>query len=348
MTDVSGVTELTAVDIGGTHVRFAPAIIRPGQRPQLGEAVVFRTADYAGLASAWRNYCVGLDQAPADAMSICFAGPVRGDTLQATNSHWVLNRPALEQELGLSKVHLMNDFGAMAHGVAVLSRDEFQRICGPSGRHDPQSDGVTTVIGPGTGLGVALLIRSGGQVKVVETEGGHIDFAPLDAMESAILSRLREQYLRVSAERIVSGPGLANLVQAIASIEQRPMVPVDDATLWRQALEPGGADDLPRLALQRFCMSYGSVAGDLALAHGASRVVLAGGLSQRLAATLGQSQFAGRFVAKGRYQSLMAELPVELALFDQLGLLGAAAGFGSALQTPNVKRWPITGAENES
>ncbi|MFK7956453.1 MAG: glucokinase [Lysobacterales bacterium] len=322
---------LTAADIGGTHVRFAAATIEPGQRPVLGEPVVLQTASFSGLSSAWNAYKRTLNSAVPDTLSVCFAGPVRGDTLQATNSHWVLNRCTLAAELGLKTVHLMNDFGAMAHGVALLKAHELETLSGPDRSATP-SEEMTTVIGPGTGLGVAILSRRDGQFRVIETEGGHIDFAPLDELESAMLRRLRERFLRVSVERIVSGPGLNNLVQCIAQIEQREITPLDDAALWQRALSPD-CDDLLRLALQRFCMSYGSVAGDLALATGASRVVLVGGLTQRLVGHLPDSHFAQRFCAKGRYQSVMADISVQLARFEQLGLLGAAAGYMDRLST---------------
>ncbi len=329
------VRRITAVDIGGTHVRFAPAELRAGERPILGQPVVLRTAEFAGLTSAWQSYLrhgqTRLEDPSTEAVSVCFAGPVRGQTLKATNSHWLIQRDRVAEELGVSQIHLMNDFGAMAYGVSQLSGDELEPICGEQGgpAADPLADGVTTVIGPGTGLGVAILIRRHGRLMVLETEGGHIDFAPLDEMESKIVSQLREQFLRVSVERIVSGPGLNHLAHAIARIERRKIQPLDDPELWAQALDPDPEDDLPALALQRFCRAYGAVAGDLALAHGASRVVLVGGLSNRLAPTLRQEPFFRQFCAKGRYQSDMAKIPVMVASHDQLGLLGAAAGFAA-------------------
>ncbi len=330
MAESTSAVTLTAADIGGTHVRFAKATVEPGRRPVLGQPVVLKTASYSGFSSAWKAYTQNLDASVPDTLSISFAGPVRGETLQATNSHWVLNRCTLAAELGLKTVYLMNDFGAMAHGVALLGEEELETVCGPQWSAKSKSE-ITTVIGPGTGLGVAMLSRGCGQFQVIETEGGHVDFAPLDRFEAAVLNRLREQFQRVSVERIVSGPGLNNLVQCIAHIEQREFTPLDDPTLWRQALDSDCNDDLLDQALQRFCMSYGSVAGDLALATGASRVVLVGGLTQRLAGYLRDSHFSRRFCAKGRYQSVMTDIPVQLARFDQLGLLGAAAGYQEVL-----------------
>lgn len=152
-----------------------------------------------------------------------------------------------------------------------------------------------------------------------------MDFAPLDSLEEAILARLRAQHRRVSVERIVSGPGLAAIHATIAKLEGRPVEPREDKELWTAALD--GGDPLAVAALDRFCLSLGSVVGDLALAHGAAGVVLAGGLGARLADHLPRSGFAGRFAAKGRFEAMMAAMPVRLITHPQPGLFGAAAAY---------------------
>jgi glucokinase len=185
--------------------------------------------------------------------------------------------------------------------------------------------GVISIVGPGTGLGVAHVLRRDGRAFVTETEGGHLDFAPLDSIEDALLARLRARYRRVSVERIVAGPGLAAIIEALAAIEGRPVPAGDDKTLWAAALD--GTDSLAAAALDRFCLSLGAVAGDIALAQGASAVVIAGGLGLRLADHLPRSGFAQRFTAKGRFEVMMAEIPVKLITHPQPGLFGAAAAF---------------------
>jgi glucokinase len=182
------------------------------------------------------------------------------------------------------------------------------------------------VVGPGTGLGVAHLWRDGaGHYRVQATEGGHIDFAPLDEIEDAILVRLRQRHRRVSVERVVSGPGLVDIHEVLASLEGRAVPPRDDKALWQAGLD--GSDSLAAAAVDRFCMALGAVAGDLALAQGASGVVVAGGLGFRIKDTLLRSDFAGRFCAKGRFAGMMAAMPVKLITHPQPGLLGAAAAF---------------------
>jgi glucokinase len=182
-----------------------------------------------------------------------------------------------------------------------------------------------TILGPGTGLGVAHVLRHEDRNHVIECEGGHIGYAPLDSIEDAMLARLRRRYRRVSVERIVSGPGLANIYEALAAIEGRSVEAMDDKALWAAALS--GEDGLAAVALDRFCMILGSVAGDIALSQGAKAVIIAGGLGQRLVDVLPRSGFASRFTAKGRFEPMMAAIPVKVITHPQPGLFGAAAAF---------------------
>ena len=315
--------QIVTVDIGGTHARFAIAELASGRRPMVGPHTVLPTAEFASLTMAWRTFLTDVKGAAPKAASICIAAPVRGSRIKLTNSPWLIQPEQLEEELDVDRLHLMNDFGALAHAADVMSPDEYETICGPD-KPLPEL-GVVTVLGPGTGLGAAALIRNPQRHAVVETEGGHMDFAPLDELESAIVDRLRSRFLRVSVERIVSGPGLDNLCEALSAIEAHPYQPRSDAALWAAALD--GSDIHARSALDRLCLSFGSVAGDLALAQGANAVVLVGSLSRRLAPILRQSGFSDRFCAKGRYQQYMSEIPVKLVTHDQPGLLGAAVAF---------------------
>jgi glucokinase len=219
---------------------------------------------------------------------------------------------------------IVNDFGAVGHAVAQLGEANFQHLCGPAG--PLPSEGVISVIGPGTGLGVAQLIRHGSGYEVVETEGGHVHFAPLDETEDRILEQLRTLFGRVSVERILAGNGLDSLHWALAASEGRAAEHHDDDTLlWARALD--GSDRLAVAALDRFCLILGAVAGDFALAHGAKAVVIGGGLGLRLAGHLPQSGFCGRFSAKGRFERHMAGIAVKLITHPQPGLYGAAAAF---------------------
>ena len=152
-----------------------------------------------------------------------------------------------------------------------------------------------------------------------------MDFAPVDAVDDAILAALRSDHRRVSTERINSGPGIVPIYRTLCALEGRAPQLEGDRAIWGAAL--AGEDAMARAALQRFCMTLGSLAGDVALVHGASAVVLAGGLGARLGPLLAGSAFAERFRFKGRYDRLMADLPVRLITHPEPGLLGAVAAF---------------------
>ena len=315
-------TKVVAVDIGGTHARFAIAEVGGGRVQSIGAATTLKTAEYASFQTAWQAFAAQHGPLPR-AAAIAFAGPVKGEALQLTNSHWVVRPALIRERLDVDDFVVINDFGAVAHAVAQATAEDFRHICGPD---LPLPDiGVISVLGPGTGLGVAQLLRRDGHYHVIESEGGHVDFAPLDGFEDGLLAMLRRRMRRVSVERIASGGGLASLYEALAAIEGRPVEPRDDKTLWTAALE--GSDSLAVAALDRFCMTLGSVAGDTALAHGAGAVVIAGGLGARVAGHLPRSGFADRLAAKGRFEPQMRALPVKLITLAEPGLYGAAAAY---------------------
>jgi glucokinase len=314
---------IVAGDLGGTNARFAIAELHADKRPTLGEPRKYKTADYPDLPSAWAAFAKDNDGILPRTASIAVAGPVEGDLIHFTNSPWVIRPATFASELGVDHLLLLNDFAAMAAAVGRLNEDELIPIGGPAG--PLPASGVTTVIGPGTGLGVAQLLRRGGRTIVLPTEGGHLDFAALDSVEEKMLSRLRQRFVRVSTERIASGPGLNNIYEALAAAAGEAIVPLDDADLWKAAID--GSNMLAASALDRFVMAFGAITGDLALAHGAHAIVIAGGLANRITDRLAGPLFNERFRAKGRFAHRMANLPIRLALHPDPGLLGAAAAF---------------------
>ncbi|WP_137871555.1 glucokinase [Sphingopyxis sp. 2PD] len=313
---------VVAVDIGGTHARFAIAEVAGGRVVGLGEATTLQTAQHASFQSAWEAFARGVGGVPRSA-AIAVAGPVRGEVIRFTNNPWLIRPALIGEKLNVDRHVLVNDFEAVGHAVAQADDSCFERLCGPD--VPLPASGTISVIGPGTGLGVAHVWRGGGDYRVQATEGGHIDFAPLDRIEDAILARLRDRYRRVSIERIVAGPGIVDIYETLAGLEGRAVAALDDRTIWALAMR--GDDSLAAAAADRFCLSLGSVAGDLALAQGASGVVIAGGLGLRIRDSLVRSGFPERFVAKGRFENLMAAMPVKLITHPQPGLFGAAAAF---------------------
>ena len=314
---------IAVADIGGTNARFASATIEGGRVTGLGEPITMGTADHASFQLAWQAFATANAGPEPDGLGIAFAGPVGGDVLKLTNNPWVIRPALMEEKLGVTRYKIVNDFGAVAHAVAQFDAGSFAHLCGPDG--PLPGEGTTSIVGPGTGLGVAQLLKTPAGYHVIETEGGHVDFAPLDALEDKILQYLRRSYRRVSVERIAAGSGLANIYNALAAIEEKAVRHPDDKALWAAAIE--GSDPLAAAALDRFFLSLGAVAGDLALAHGANAVVIAGGLGFRLKDRFASSGFADRFIAKGRFERRMEAIPVKLVTHPQPGLYGAAAAF---------------------
>lgn len=315
--------EVVAVDIGGTHARFAVAEVAEGRVVTLGEPVTLKTAEHASLQLAWQHFEQVAGRPLPCAAAIAVASPIGGEVIKLTNNPWVIRPSLINERLNVDQWVLINDFGAVGHAVAQVPPDQFLHLSGPD---VPFPDhGVLTVCGPGTGLGVAQVLRTAGGYHVLETEGGHMDYAPLDPIEDALLKHMRKNFRRVSVERIVSGPGIVGIYETLADIEGIPVPRQDDKTIWGKALD--GSDSLALAALDRFCLSLGAVAGDLALVHGAKGVVIAGGLGLRIKDRFERSGFAERFVAKGRFETLMSTIPVKLITHPQPGLFGAAAAF---------------------
>lgn len=316
---------IATADVGGTHARFAIAAIDAGHVTELGEPVTVKTSEFASFQHAWQEFGRRIDEPLPKELAIAFAGPVGGDVLKLTNNPWVIRPALMEEKLGVDRWVIVNDFAAIAHAVAALDAADYRHVCGPE--QGLPEIGVISIVGPGTGLGVASLLKRADGYDVIATEGGHVDWAPLDPLEDRILTHLRENFRRVSVERLVSGRGLLNIYEALGTIENRPYTLRDEKDLWTAALE--GSDTLAAAALDRLCLIFGAAAGDYALAQGAAAVVLAGGLGLRLVDYLPRSGFRDRFLAKGRFERMMGDVPVKVIVHPQPGLFGAAAAFAS-------------------
>jgi glucokinase len=298
------------------------AQVEGGRVVALEEPCTLKTAEHASLQTAWKAFAREMGRPLPDAAAIAVAASVQGEVLKFTNNPWVIRTDALAETLGAERLVLVNDFGAVGHAVAQLEERHFRHLAGSEGPLPRQ--GVISIVGPGTGLGVAQILRREGGYQVVETEGGHVDFAPLDPFEDKLLAHLRSRYGRVSVERVASGPGLAHIAEVLG-LPDGAAAYANEKALWKAAL--AGEDSLAAAALERFCLSLGAIAGDTALAQGASAVVIGGGLGLRLSNYLPRSGFASRFVAKGRFESMMSEIPVKIIIHRQPGLFGAAAAF---------------------
>ncbi|PHQ16354.1 glucokinase [Marinobacter profundi] len=309
-------------DVGGTNARFA--LVAPGEL-QLRGVEVLPCAGYANLEHALRDYLTRADGMDVVQACLAVASPASGNLVRMTNNPWYFDREALCKAFGWRALKVINDFTAMALGVPHLEPGRLVHVCGGPG--DPSRPRL--VMGPGTGLGVSGLVpASGGWIPLI-TEGGHVDFAPVDEAEMALLRILQARFGRVSVERILSGQGLLNLYQAHAEIEgmAAPLTTPEQVTRAAQA----GADLLARRTLWHFCEILGRVAGNAALTLGSQGgVYLCGGILPRIIDFFLASPFRRGFEDKGRMRPLMESTPVYLVTETATGLLGAAA----ALQNP--------------
>ena len=180
---------IVVADIGGTHARFAIAKVAEGRVVSLGEPTKMRAADHASLQIAWEAYGATLDEPMPRHAAIAIAAAIRVEVIKFTNNPWIVRPALIDSKLKLDSHVLLNDFEAVAHAVAAVDDDHLLHVTGPEG--PLPKDGVVTVVGPGTGLGVAILLRKDGAISVLPTEGGHSDFAPLDEVEDRLLEHLR-------------------------------------------------------------------------------------------------------------------------------------------------------------
>jgi glucokinase len=306
---------LVVADIGGSHARFAVAE-RIGGAVRLRDVCVMPVAAHQGLAAAFAAFRAQAGDGLPEAGVLAVAGEMEGGALRFTNNGWTMPHEGLAAALGLARVQLINDLEAVAHAVAHAGPADFASVCGPKAALP--EEGVTSVVGPGTGLGVAMLVRHGNGYAVVPTEAGHIGFAPTDGIEDLLLTAVRRGlHGRVSVERLVSGPGLAAIHLALGGAPAE-----NQRALWSDVLDSETAESAA--TLERFLAMLGSFAGDVALAQGAGAVVIAGGLGARLGERLAHPAFAERFAAKGRFAARMAGIPVLRLLIDEAGLVGAA------------------------
>lgn len=307
-------------DIGGTNARFA--LTDPGApRPELLHLQRLPNAEFASLQHAAEHYLSQVGARPARA-AIAVACPVAGDEIRLTNRAWSFSRSELQQALGLRQLEIINDFGAVAWSVPSLAREDRITLHG-----DPNAAlaGPVSVIGPGTGFGVGLLV--GDPVsgwRVVETEGGHVSFAPQGEEERDIARWVSARFGRASNERILSGMGLSHIDAALGGVAPPKGGPSlrEPADIVEAALE--GHDVLARRTLARFCAILGSVAGDTALVHGARTVVIAGGIVPRFVPFLRSSAFRERFLDKGRFAAHLESVAIHVISHGWPGLLGAA------------------------
>ncbi len=305
------VAEALVGDIGGTHARFAIAARGSDGRVRLEHGARLRVDDFPGPVEALRAYGADLGRTFPAVAVLAVATDCQREPIRLTNNGWAFDQGEIARSGSFDRLHLVNDFEAVAEAVG----EEGAGVCqlfGPAAAADPVLP--ATILGPGTGLGAALLLE--GRC-VLATEAGHIGFAPRDEVEDRLLAALRPRFGRVSVERLVSGPGLGLIAEAMGG----PAGHANDAELWASEL----AAARPGPLLDRWLSMLGAVAGDLVLAHGSRSLVLAGTLIGRVGARIAEGSFWPALCAKGRFADRLCATPVFRLDCAEPGLMGAAA-----------------------
>ncbi|WP_299393175.1 glucokinase [Pelagibius sp.] len=323
--------EATALlaDIGGTNARFA-LLSADGTSPLVRLKVAEHAQSYDALGAALETLS-GRAQRPLTAAVLAFAGPVSDERAQMTNSGWDARSDELCRRFGFRSVRLMNDYAALALGLDRLTEDDRLTVGPPLS----SSGGALAVIGPGSGLGVAALMPAEAQPQVLVGEGGHSTMAATNDVEAQVLAFLRARYGHVSAERLLSGPGLTNIHQALSNLEGAAVEAMDPAEVTQLGLE--GSDDRCRRSLQVFCAFLGSFAGSMALCYGAQGgVYLGGGILPRFPEFLAESDFRRRFEDKGRLSGYLARIPTWLITQPDAAFAGLTVAARQLLGAPDL------------
>jgi glucokinase len=303
-------------DIGGTNARFA---LQRGPGRIEAVATLF-CADYPRITDAVRAYLGHHPDAQVRHAVIAIANPVDGDLVKMTNYDWEFSIAQARAELGLDTLLVVNDFAALAMSVPGLPATDLVKVGG--GARVP--DGVIGLVGAGTGLGVAGLIPLEGRWTVLQSEGGHVAFSPSDKREQAILDFCWRRWEHVSAERLVSGPGLSLIHEALAALKGMNEPVRDPADIVERALE--GNDALCAEVLDAFCGMLGTVAANVAVTLCArGGIYIGGGVVPRLGEWFARSPFRARFENKGRFSSFTARIPCFVIHAACPALAGAAA-----------------------
>ena len=300
-------------DIGGTNARFAQL-----DDGKLGAITHLAARDYATFQDALATYLGALPRAEWPAYAILAAsGAIQDSRCALTNNSWIVDAEELRGAYGFSAVRLINDFEAVAWALPRLGPGSLLQL----GGRQQVSGAPLAAIGPGTGLGMAVSIpHPGGQI-VLASEGGHATLAGGSLREDAVIEHWRQRFGHVSAERVLSGAGLENLYDALASIEGVTPPNRRAADITRAGIE--GTCPTSRAAIDMFCAMLGSVAGNLALAVNArGGIFIGGGILRHMSDYLAASQFRRRFEQKGRLQKFLEPIPAYLILDGDVAFVG--------------------------
>lgn len=312
-----------AADVGGTHARIGLVSPRPdGHRPvTVLEYRRYACAEWPSLTAVLKDFVTQLSAGiHVEHCAVASAGYVLGDAIVNDNLPWPVSIRDIRETLGIASLAVINDFEAVAYATQFMTQTDATSVIETSA---PQVSGPVLVMGPGTGLGSAVLLPGKPHATVLATEAGQVALAPGNELEIEILRLLARERSHVSFEHALSGPGLVNLYNAICTLRGVTPVLRIPADVTRSAVEQSDAAAVE--ALQVFCGLLGSFVGDLVLLYGArGGAYLAGGILPQIRDLLLASTFAERFFNKGVMRPFLQQVPVRLMEHGQLGVIGAA------------------------
>jgi len=297
-------------DVGGTYTRLAVAL--PGA--VLAATATYANADYLDFETLLRRYLAALaaDMRPRRA-AVSVACPVIGEVVRLTNRDWSISTRSLRRRFNFETVRVVNDFTAVALAIPDLKPEERVQI----GHGVAQPAAPIAVLGPGTGLGVSGLLPTGAGWTAIAGEGGHATLAAGTDAEVAVVACLRTRHGHVSAERVLSGSGLADLYRCLA---QRPASDITPEQVTARAVS---GDATAASALAMFFGLLGGFAGNLALTLGAlGGVYIAGGIVPQLIEPLRRSSFRERFSSKGRFSDYLEAIPTFVVVAENPAFSG--------------------------
>lgn len=315
-------------DIGGTKTDLAVVSTARGVRTHLARHR-YRSADYPDLQTIVREFLASVGLSVQHA---CFdvAGPVVDGHARLTNLPWAVDASALQIELGLQSVRVLNDLAAIAHAVPRLGASDLETLQGGA----PTLSGALAVIAPGTGLGEAFLVSVGGRYRDYPSEGGHADFAPPTRALQGLLPYLLDRFDHVSYEMVCSGIGIPHLYEFFresgapeSTVFAEHMAATDDPTrlILDSALGRAPPSAACRATLDAFVTILGAEASNLALkVFATGGVFLAGGIPWRILPALRDGRFMAAFCRKGRFSELLEKIPVHVITNADVALLGTA------------------------
>ena len=317
---------ILAGDIGGTKAQLA--LFPPGADARSPSAQDrLPTQGSPSLEAIVRQFLAQTGAKPTT-MTFGIAGPVADNKCMTTNLPWQVDGAAMGAEFG-ARVTLLNDLESTAWGLSTLRGDDVAVL-----QEGDTLAGNRCLIAAGTGLGEAIIGWDGKRWRPMASEGGHCDFAARDKLEDELLHWLRARYGRVSYERVLSGPGLADLYRFFRET-RRGDEPPEIAMKFDHADQPAaivtesaldGSCERARLTLERFVEIYGAECGNLALkALSLGGAYVGGGIAPKILGAIQRGGFLRAFFDKGRLSPLLARMPLAVVLDPKTAVWGAAA-----------------------